>query len=71
MAAVEIPFLAGKKKVLAGWVLWPIVTTVITIALVKILGVSLPDAVKAALAIGASIPLYMVGEFVRDIKRTK
>lgn len=68
--AVYIPFLPGKKKVIAAWVLWPVVTAVLTIVFVKTLGLEPMAAAKLAGVIGASIPAWLVGEFIRDIKRS-
>ena len=69
--ADEISVLPGKKKLLAGWVLWPVVTAVLTIVFVKTLGMSVKEAAEVAAMCAGSIPLYLLVEGVRDIKRAK
>jgi ABC-type uncharacterized transport system permease subunit len=60
----------GKKKVVAAWVLWPVVTGVFTILFSKLLGLPPKEALELAAAVGGTIPVYLVAEFVRDIKRS-
>jgi hypothetical protein len=69
--ANEVSVLQGKKKLLAGWVLWPVVTGVLTIVFVKVLNMEPKAAAELAAMCAGSIPLYLLVEGARDIRRAK